>query len=162
MENESREKLLDAALELLGGTGGGSLTLRAVERAAGLPHGSVRHHFGDRAGLIGELFDHLAAREGGPFPSAPAAMEHWLGPGRNLTLARYELFLLAAREASLRDPLVRARDRFVAAISGLVGADEAATIVAALDGVVLDALVRGDDDPERLRGAIAQITSGRL
>ena len=148
---------MDAALALLGRVGASGMTLRAVEVAAGLPHGSVRHHFGGRAGMVGALFDRLSAREGGPFESILEAIEHWLGPGRELTLARYELFLLAARDPALRAPLVRARERYVAVAADLVGPDAAAGVVAALDGLVLDALVRGEHDRERLAAAVARL-----
>jgi AcrR family transcriptional regulator len=163
MENSTKTHLLDAALDLLGRSGAAALTVRATESAAGLPHGSVRHHFGDRAGLVAALFDHLAEREGVPVDGgATAALEHWLGPGRTLTLARYELFLMAARDASLREPLVRARERFVAAAAAQMGAESAATIVAAVDGLILDALVRGAHDPAQLAAAVAQITATGL
>lgn len=158
VEKTSRTRLLEAALKLLGQTGAASLTVRAVEEAAGLPHGSVRHHFGDRSGLVAALFDHLAEREGGAVAGdAVDALMHWLGPGRILTLARYELFLMAARDPTLRGPLVRARDRFVAAAAEQVGASAAPTVVAAVDGLLLDALIRGDHDRDRLRTAVAQI-----
>ncbi len=158
MENDSRVRLLDAALEILGTAGAAGLTVRATEEAAGLPHGSVRHHFGDRAGMVAALFDHLADREAPSSEGDPvAALERLLGPGRTLTLARYELFLMAARDPALRAPLVRARDRFVAAAAQHVGARAAAPVVAALDGLVLDALVRGGHDRNQLRDAVARI-----
>ncbi len=160
LEKDSRIRLLDAALELLGRSGAASLTVRATEDAAGLPHGSVRHHFGHRPAMLAALFDHLAERESAPVQGgAVAALEHWLGPGRTLTLARYELFLMAARDPTLRAPLLRARDRFVAIAAEQVGATAAPTLVAALDGLLLDALVRGGHDPDQLRAAIAQLTS---
>lgn len=158
MEKNSRTALLDGALEILGQAGAASLTVRAVEDAAGLPHGSVRHHFGDRSRLVVALFDHLAERDAQVPGDAAAALEHWLGPGRSLTLARYELFLMAARDPTLRPPLVQARERFVALAAEQVGARKAAAVVAALDGLLLDALVRGSYDPDRLRSAVAQIT----
>jgi len=158
MEKDSRTRLLDGALELLGRSGAGRLTGRATEDAAGLPHGSVRHHFGDQAGMVASLFDHLAERESEPIEGDVAAsLEHWLGPGRTLTLARYELFLMAARDPKLRAPLVRARDRFVARAAERVGPAAAPAVVAALDGLVLDALVRGEHDPDQLRAAVEQI-----
>ena len=162
MEKSSRTRLLDAALDLLGESGAAALTVRATESAAGLPHGSVRHHFGDRGGMVAALFEHLADREGAAVVEGGtlAALEHWLGPGR-LTLARYELFLIAARDPSLRAPLVQARERFVAVAAEQVGAEAAATIVAAIDGLVLDALVRGTHEREQLAAAVAQITSIR-
>ncbi len=108
--------------------------------------------------MVEALFDHLAEREGAPLTgNAAAAIVRWIGPGRNLTLARYELFLMAARDPTLRASLVRARDRFVSAAAERVGAEAAATVVAALDGLILDALVRGRHDPRQLRAAIAQI-----
>lgn len=159
MEKASRTRLLDAALELLGGSGAAGLTLRAVEDAAGLPHGSVRHHFGDRSRMVASLFDHLAEHDVKQADGdVVAALEYWLGPGRIVTLARYELFLMAARDSSLRAPLVRARDQFVAIAADQVGATAARTLVAALDGLLLDALVRGETGPDDLRHAVARIT----
>lgn len=158
MERESRTRLLDGALDLLGRSGAAGLTVRATEEVAGLPHGSVRHHFGDRASMVAALFEHLADREGLPVPGGTAlALQHWLGAGRDLTLARYELFLMAARDPSLRAPLVRARERFVAACAQETNSASAATIVAALDGLILDALVRGGDEPDRLGPAVERI-----
>ncbi|MDQ6782418.1 MAG: hypothetical protein M3063_03005 [Actinomycetota bacterium] len=65
---------------------------------------------------------------------------------------------MAARDPLLRAPLLQARDRFVAMAAEQVGDAAAPTVVAALDGLVLDALVRGGCDPDQLRAAIAQIT----
>jgi AcrR family transcriptional regulator len=163
----SRTRILDSSLDLIGRAGISSLTVRAVEDAAGLPHGSVRHHFGSRNGLIRALFDHLGERDvpvtvsdrDSPTTAVAAALRHWLGPGRTVTLARYELFLMAARDPALRPPLVRARERFVALAARRVGADTAPAVVAALDGLVLDALVRGEHDPAALGAAVARITS---
>ena len=158
MEKNSRTALLDGALEILGRSGAAALTVRAVEDAAGLPHGSVRHHFGDRSQMVAALFDHLAEVDAQVPGDAAAALQHWLGPGRSLTLARYELFLMAARDPALRAPLVRARERFVALAAEQVGAGAAPAVVAALDGLLLDALVRGTHDPDHLRHAVARIT----
>jgi AcrR family transcriptional regulator len=163
----SRTRILDSSLNLVGSAGIGSLTVRAVEDAAALPHGSVRHHFGSRDGLVRALFDHLAARDAppavgdgdSPTKAVAAALRHWLGPGRTVTMARYELFLMAARDPALRPPLVRARERFVALAARRVGPETAPAVVAALDGLVLDALVRGEHDPAALGAAVARITS---
>lgn len=145
--------------------------MRAVEDAAGLPHGSVRHHFGARRGLLIALFDHLERLESPTPPGSTAAgqapvdavsglldaIEGWIGPGRTVALARYELFLLAARDAELRAPLVRARERFVAQAQTAVGAERAPGVVAAIDGLVLDALVRGQHDRTALRATVSQL-----
>ena len=159
VEKTTKTRLLDHALDLLGREGAGALTVRAVEDAAGVPHGSVRHHFGDRGGLVRALFDHLAEREGGVAVNPPEAFAHWLGAGRTLTLARYELFLMAARDPTLRAPLVAARDRFVALAAERVGPEAAPAAVAAIDGLVLDALVRGERDPAKLSAAATRLTT---
>jgi AcrR family transcriptional regulator len=163
----TKTRILDNALDLLGDGGAGSLTVRAVEHAAALPHGSVRHHFGSRNGLIRALFDHLGERDlpptisdrDSPTAAVAAALRHWLGPGRTATLARYELYLMAARDPALRPPLARARERFVALAARRVGSETAPAVVAALDGLVLDALVRGEHNPAALGAAVARITS---
>lgn len=171
----TRLRLLDAAVTVLGERGARALTVRAVEDAAAVPHGSVRHHFGDRRGLLGALADHIAAVEASrptsseesppperPVPVDPAAaladtIERWLGPGRTVALARYELFVLAARDPEIRAPLVRARESFVASAASFVGAGRARTVVAALDGLVLDALIRGEHDRSALERAVRDV-----
>lgn len=163
MENPPRVRLLDAALGLLGEGGAGALTVRAAEARAGMPHGSVRHHFGDRHGLLTALFPRLEELER-PLAGGGGLGEtvgQWIGPGRDLALARYELFLMAARDPELRGPLIAARDRFVALAAARVGEDAAPAFVAALDGVVLDALVRGDADPHRLRALLVHLPGAR-
>lgn len=156
MEKSTKKRLLDAALALLGDEGAKAMTVRAVEEAAGVPHGSVRHHFGGQRGLLRALFDHLERVET-PAGGLDEAAALWLGPGRTAALARYELFLLAARDEELRAPLVAARDRFVAQLAATVGQDRAPALLAAIDGLVLDALVRGETDPARLRAAIGAV-----
>jgi AcrR family transcriptional regulator len=145
----TRERLLDAALELLGTQGASACTGRTVERTAGVPHGSVRHHFGDHHGLLLALPDHLAAREtaSGQPRELAAAVADWLGPGRTVALARYELFLLAARDEELRARVVAVRDQLVAQVAVVAGEARAPAVLAQLDGLILDALLRGASDP---------------
>ncbi len=160
MEKSTKGRLLDAALDLLGREGAKAMTLRAVEEAAGVPHGSVRHHFGGQRGLLRALFDHLETVERPAEGGLPAAVAQWLGPGRTVALARYELFLLAARDEELREPLVAARERFVAQAATVVGEERARAVVAAVDGIVLDALVRGEREPARVQAAIGALVAG--
>lgn len=167
-------RLLDAALVVLGERGARDLTVRAAEDAAGVPHGSIRHHFGDRRGLLIALFDHLEQTEAQGSPTTTAttrtpaatpdvtgalvdAIEGWLGAGRTVALARYELFLLAARDPELRPSLVRARERFAVRAAAVVGAGRAPSVVAAIDGLVLDALVRGTHDRAALTDAVDRL-----
>ena len=150
MEKTTAQRLVDAALALLATQGSAAVTVRAVEGAAGVPHGSVRHHFRDLAGLRAAVVEALLAAErvgppdgtGAP-PSVNELVDWWTGEGAPVATARYELMLVAAREEDLRDTFLRARDALVARVSALgVGRLDAEALVAMLDGLVLDALLR--------------------
>ena len=75
-------------------------------------------------------------------------MARMLGSDRDLTIARYELFLMATRNETLRGRIVSARDELVA-LAGSAGASPRAArgLVAAVDGFILDGLLRGDHGP---------------
>ncbi|MEN0070958.1 MAG: TetR family transcriptional regulator [Propionicimonas sp.] len=153
MEKTTRDRLIDASLDLLARQGSGAVTARAVEAAAGATHGTVRHHFGDLAGLRTALVAALVDAEAAPAADAarrdPSPMieglvTHWTGQGAPIAVARYEVLLEATRDPAVRDAVVAARDRLVDQLAGLgVDRGQAATLVAMLDGIVLDALVRG-------------------
>ncbi len=153
MEKSTRDRLIGAALELLAGQGSGAVTVRAVEVAAGAAHGSVRHHFGDLAGLrtaiVAALVDAELAPASGPIASddphlIDTLVRYWTGEGAPVTVARYEVLLDATRDPAVREAVTAARDRLVDRIAALgVEPGEAATLLAMLDGIVLDALVRG-------------------
>ncbi|MFI7125224.1 TetR/AcrR family transcriptional regulator [Nonomuraea sp. NPDC050153] len=49
---DRRDRLRDAAIEVLAGEGGRGLTHRAVDRAAGLPEGTAKNYFPTRDGLL--------------------------------------------------------------------------------------------------------------
>ena len=63
MEKSASARLIEAAYAVLAREGAKGATVRAIEAQAGVPHGSVRHHFGDRSGLILGLVDDLLARD---------------------------------------------------------------------------------------------------
>lgn len=159
MVKSSRDRLLDAGLQLLGTIGAARTSARAAEESAGLPHGSIRHHFGSYERFLEALVEHLRDIDqprGGETPSETLA--RWLGPERTFTRARYELMLVSLRRPQLREHLVAAREQYVSALAtGTVTRQAARDAVAALDGLVLDALLRGDTylDPSALIAAIA-------
>jgi AcrR family transcriptional regulator len=47
-----RRAFLDAAVEVIGESGPGAMSLRELARRAGVSHAASQHHFGDRAGLL--------------------------------------------------------------------------------------------------------------
>ena len=158
--HDSPTRLLDAGLALLGEGGRQAVTVRAAEERAGLPHGSVRHHFGGRQPFLVALVERAAAVEGAALADAdPAgAVRHWIGPGRNIALARFELALMAARDPDVRAAYLAARERFIDRAGGGAAGRR---LVLAVDGLVLDALVRGHIDPEDLLDELASLGAPR-
>ncbi len=138
-------RLLDAGLHLLGTVGARGCSTRAAEEATELPHGSVRHHFGGWDSFLDALVDRLLELED-PRPEEGVAdtLARWLGPGIVQTRARYELTLMALRHEPLRRKIVDGRERYVAAtaVAAVLDQHAARQVVAALDGLVLDAVLR--------------------
>ncbi|WP_306251156.1 TetR/AcrR family transcriptional regulator [Parvularcula sp. IMCC14364] len=58
----SREKILEAALDILGTSGYGALSISAVCKQAGVSATSLYHHFGDKAGLLSAMIDEAFTR----------------------------------------------------------------------------------------------------
>jgi AcrR family transcriptional regulator len=146
VEKPVPERLIEAAIGLLGTDGAGAVTVRAVEAAAGTPHGSVRHHFGSLAGLRQALVRGLllGERADSQDASLPDLVTRWTGAGAPIARARYEVMLMAMRDPALREVFVNARDDLVARLASTgVPPSEAPALVAMLDGIVLDALLRG-------------------
>jgi DNA-binding transcriptional regulator YbjK len=130
---DRRDLLLDATIGLVVEGGLSAVTHRAVERAAGVPHGSVTYHFGSRDDLIDALVDRMVAvcsaqvqeiaqqvamALAGPAGRATSAgldvdavtgaLIRWMDTARDLQLARLELELAAARDARLRARMTEA------------------------------------------------------
>lgn len=156
MEKSTREFLLDAGLKLLGRVGFRGWSMRGVEDEAGVPHGTARHHFTNQRGLVLEMVRHLLD---GDLPSAGETPNQqtvrWLDTEAGRTRARYELIVASFHDEELATELVHGRDRLVAVLGerGLTKAD-ATQLAAALDGMVLDALLRRlppeSVDPQRI------------
>lgn len=154
MEKSTERRLLDAGFTTIADVGVRGATLRAIEAASGVSHGTLRHHFGGRAGFFEALIADLIADDMAHLDETPdEALDRNLGPGRTRSIARYELFLLAIREPRLREHVVAARQQLVQHAESLgLDSTQARVAVAALDGMILDALLRGDrgGDPQVL------------
>ncbi|WP_307864330.1 TetR family transcriptional regulator [Agrococcus sp. TF02-05] len=176
----TRERIVAAALELLGTEGARALTHRRVDERAGLPQGSTSNHFRTRAALIDGASDGLVAAElQGMRPmdattveelveQAARAIELVTGALRTATAARLALFLEADRDERLRSRISASRAAYVevvvAAMRAVGAADPAAgaeALMAASEGVILHRIARHDErDPRPLlevvvRGALA-------
>ena len=113
MEKPAPERLIDAGLALLADEGAAGVTVRSVEGRAGVPHGSVRHHFGGLDGLRHALVDGLLAREVPGDEPVEEVLRRWLGPDAPIARARYELMLMASRDEGLRTKVLQGRQVFV-------------------------------------------------
>src|SRR5215212_2755930 len=122
-----RERLLDAAIELVGVQGLSALTHRAVDAATGVPTGTTSNYWRTRQALLDALVDRVVAREQdrweqltqGVFPSTPSELARTLaelariatGPARALVLARYALLIEAAQHEDVRPRLAAGGQR---------------------------------------------------
>ncbi|MBC9822816.1 TetR/AcrR family transcriptional regulator [Terrabacter sp. MAHUQ-38] len=127
MPAATRERALEAAVELLGAEGVRALSHARVDGRAGLPPGSTSNWFRTRRALLAGVVDWIAERERADFD--PAAMPAITGldglveglcamaalqTGRFAarTRARYALFLELAGDPELGEPLRRQRREF--------------------------------------------------
>ena len=127
MPAATRERALEAAVELLGAEGVRALTHARVDERAGLPPGSTSNWFRTRRALLGGVVDWIADRERADFEPATmpaisavdglidglcAMAELQTGPFAARTRARYALFLELADDPELGEPLRRQRRQF--------------------------------------------------
>ena len=174
MPAATRERGLEAAVELLGAEGVRALTHARVDERAGLPPGSTSNWFRTRRSLLAGVVDWIAEHERADFD--PAAMpaitgvddlvaalctmtELQTGPFASRTRARYALFLEVTGDPELGEPLRRQRreferwaERLVTAVGIADPVPSTRALMALGDGLILHRLTV---DPELdLRPAI--------
>jgi DNA-binding transcriptional regulator YbjK len=169
------ERLLDAAIEVLGTRGSRQLTHRAVDAAAGLPAGSTSNYFRTRDALVGAVVARMVGRDqadwdalaGAPAPTDVAGFADLLGQSlraaatadRVRTLARYALFLEAGVRPGLREPLTAGTEALVAWgarwLRELGARDperDCRLILEYMDGALLHQIARPDPDFDPVPG----------
>lgn len=129
--SDTRRQVLDAALEIVAERGLQSLTHRGVESRANVSHGVTTYYFKNREALIDALYEHIcdsqttwitemyqkmhAAVQANPEQFEPETYTrqavHLLLAEKSMTLARYEMYLHAARNPRLREAARLSRDR---------------------------------------------------
>ncbi|WP_370416949.1 TetR/AcrR family transcriptional regulator [Streptomyces fradiae] len=182
-----RTLLADAALGVLADAGMRGLTHRAVDAAAGLPAGTTSAYFRTRSALLTALVRRLveldqaeltAAAEHAPVLRTADDLVHGLaalvaartsGDGLRRSLARYACVLESVRDPELRDILVPrenpGRDAVRAFLTARGVADPEArtlTLLACVDGLVLDRVVAGPDAAGGGTGAIEGLVAAAL
>lgn len=124
--------MLDAALEIVAERGLQALTHRGIEARADVSHGVTTYYFKNREALIEALYEHMCEAQTEWITGLYAAMAlearadpdgfrpdaytrkavNILLSQRSVLLARYEMYLHAARNPHLRDAARRSRDRY--------------------------------------------------
>ncbi len=157
--DERRTTIADAVLTVLSERGSRGLTHRAVDEVAGLPTGSTSYYFRSRVALVETAVNRLAdldlaSLEAGnvndPHSLLRQVLEDTLhGPGRERTLARYELVLEGARRPEVRATMEAGTARLQERLADLFSnhsADErrllARDVMAYLDGLILANVTR--------------------
>lgn len=184
---ERRDRLGDAAIEVLAAEGGRGLTHRAVDAAAGLPPGTTKNYFPTRQSLLlavaercAELYLEIPRPQISDRPALVAMMSTLLadvaGPGRLRLLAFVELRAEAARApwlAAIVDRITAADfTAFEAAqrAAGLpVTPQRAAAFTLAVHAAIPHLLAGGPrtlaaaglDDPERFTRGLLEALYGR-
>jgi AcrR family transcriptional regulator len=125
LEQQTRERISEAAVKLHGSVGPARTTVSGVAREAGVQRGTVYRHFPTEAALFEACSAHYWARNPRPDPEAWAGIRD---PGTRLRHALTELYDLyrrtepmlerTSRDAPLVDALERPRERFRSYLRG--------------------------------------------
>jgi AcrR family transcriptional regulator len=167
-EGSNRQRVLDAAVDLLGREGVRALTHLRIDERAGLPKGTASNHFRTRAALLKGVGDTMVASELPEVTRAfmpataddlvdelVALFDFMTGPNRILTSARMAMIVEASHDEELRSTLASGRammERTVAPAFAALGArdPQLATdaLAACFEGLFLHRLARhADIDP---------------
>ena len=159
-----RPAVLQAAVEVLAAQGARGLTHGAVDDHAGLPKGSTSNYYRTRDALLGGVLDHILEQDrrrtveladselsdAATLTTALAALaDRQCGRDRELTLARYAVFLEAAVHPALAERVAAARhalNRMIDALLTRAGALDPAggqRIAATMDGYILGRVSHG-------------------
>lgn len=176
-EVDRRTSIADAAIVVLSEEGARGLTHRAVDRQLSLPDGSTSYYFRTRAALMSCTADRLVALDmadvdsvGDTIPDVAQLLVYWMAPAqRTRLLARFQLFVEATRDPSIRQLLSEPRQAFVAHAArsmrkaGAADAKLAALVlVAIVDGLLLNELIGEHVSAERLKRILGPLQQALL
>ncbi|MFD6063744.1 TetR/AcrR family transcriptional regulator [Rhodococcus wratislaviensis] len=153
-----RQRIVEAASQLLASTGVEGLTHRAVAAAANVPLGSTTYHFASLNDLLFAIVDntkqawneHLDAwaAELGPDPDIAVSLSDLLvfvtGPERDRSIIEYELYVAALRRPALRALSLDWDRALDATLARYVDPLTAEALALAADGITLRSLIRGE------------------
>lgn len=182
-ERDSYWALLRAVPRTVAQHGFRGLTYRAVAKEAGLTYGMITHHFGTREALIREaaslavneaIMRSIAISSSQGLEDFPSGFSELISEERPAQIFQYELVFEALRSDDLLAAVREHYDRYVSAAAEAltelgIDADAplARTVLATLDGLVLQQLIYGDSERTdesiaALRRLLAALDPARL
>ncbi|KAB1143094.1 TetR family transcriptional regulator [Streptomyces luteolifulvus] len=172
---ERRQRIIDAAIRVVGEKGLAGLTHRSVAAEADVPLGSTTYHFKTLDELMvaalrqaNEGFAKVIAARGG-LENADADlaselagwMGEWLAGDRTGVELEYELYLAALRRPALRPVAAEWAEDLAERISRRTDPVTARALVALMDGICLQVLLTGGSyDEESSREVLARVIPG--
>lgn len=175
----TRERILDAALEIAAEDGIGAVTNRRLATAAGVSLGTLTYHFSSQDDVVRESLTRFVEREVKRLEliaestdtadpqAALQAVQQLLSGESGRRLAKLELYVTAARDERLRGAAARcfeAYDGIVARGLESVGVEPRPIVVrstvALIDGMQLRRLALADDSELAVADAVALLLAG--
>ncbi|MEI5523296.1 TetR family transcriptional regulator [Streptomyces brasiliscabiei] len=169
---ERRQRIIDAAIRVVGDKGIAGLSHRSVAAEADVPLGSTTYHFKTLDDLMVAALRQandgfartVAAREALRDPGTDLAAElaalggDWLAGDRTGLEVEYELYLAALRRPALRPVADEWGRGFADCLAGRTDPVTARALVALLDGIFLQVLLTGAPyDEEYTREVLARV-----
>jgi DNA-binding transcriptional regulator YbjK len=169
---ERRQRIIDAAIRVVGRKGLAGLTHRSVAAEADVPLGSTTYHFTTLDDLMvaalrqaSEGFTKVIAAHGAlsdPDTDLPTELAAWLGEwlagDRTGVELEYELYLAALRRPALRPVAAEWADDLAALLTRRTDPATARALVALMDGICLQVLLTDTPyDEEYARDVLARL-----
>ncbi|MEU1475068.1 TetR/AcrR family transcriptional regulator [Streptomyces sp. NPDC001668] len=172
---ERRQRIIDAAIRVVGKKGLAGLTHRSAAAEADVPLGSTTYHFKSLDELMvaalrqaSEGFAKAVAAHGaldGPGGDLAAGLARvlgdWLGGERTGVELEYELYLAALRRPALRPVAAEWADDLAERLAHRTDPVTARALVALMDGICLQVLLTGAPyDEEYAREVLGRVIPG--
>lgn len=174
---ERRQRIIDAAIRVVGAKGIGGLSHRSVAAEADVPLGSTTYHFKTLDELMvaalrqtNEGFAKVLAASGLPDDAdgdlaadLARALGEWLGGDRTGLELEYELYLAALRRPALRPVAAEWTEETAQRLARRTDPVTARALLALMDGICLQVLLTGVPyDEPYAREMLARVMGGGL
>ncbi|WP_073391887.1 TetR/AcrR family transcriptional regulator [Jatrophihabitans endophyticus] len=166
------QRIVDAALQVVGRVGVGRTTHRAISAQSGIPLGSLTYHYDSLDDLLKTAFsqvaDRIAARfqrtmaryAEDPREGVVAIIDEFVDEQHEDLVLSLELYVLAARDQRYREIMERWQHAAAAVFAAHFDAVTARMVDALLEGLIIHgALSTEPHDREFVRTAVYRITS---